>query len=92
MDFFYMKDLVTLIEYYLYSDDPPKEIDCSYQTKHTLLDVAKIINEITNNNNITVINDGMGESYMGNGLFLYGLNLDLIGIERGITETYNKMR
>jgi dTDP-4-dehydrorhamnose reductase len=91
MDFFYMKDLITVVKYYLSTDNPPKEIDCSYQTKHTLLDVAKIINKITNKKDIKIINEGMTESYIGNSLFLDNLNLDLLGIEKGIIKTYNKI-
>jgi len=91
MDFFYMKDLITLLEYYLSNDNPPKEIDCSYNTKYTLLDVAKIINKITNKKDIKIINEGIGESYISNTLFLNNLNLDLLGIEKGIINTYNKM-
>jgi nucleoside-diphosphate-sugar epimerase len=91
MDFFYMKDLITLVEYYLSNGNPPKEIDCSYKTKHTLLDVAKIINKITNKKDIKIINEGIAESYISNSLFLDTLNLDLLGIEKGIINTYNKM-
>lgn len=91
MDFFYMGDLITVIKYYLSNNNLPKEIDCSYQTKYTLLDVAKIINKVTNNNDIIIIHDGMDKSYVGNGLFLNNLNLDLLGIEKGILKTYNNI-
>lgn len=45
MDFFYMQDLISLVRHYIEDKDPPKEIDCSYKEKHSLLEVANIIND-----------------------------------------------
>ena len=43
MDFFHMKDLLKLVEYYIANDTLEKNIDCSYKTSLTLLEIANII-------------------------------------------------
>lgn len=91
IDFFYMGDLIKLIKFYIKNQTPPKEIDCSYIKKYTLLDIANIINDITGKKNIKIIKDEMDKSYVGNGLFLKDLSLDLIGLKEGIIRTYKKM-
>lgn len=91
MDFFYMEDLVNLVKFYINNDDQPKEIDCSYVNKKTLLEVSKIINSLGDYEvTIDIENKTLGNPYVGNGLFLDGLPLNLIGLEEGIKKTYKK--
>ena len=47
MDFFYMKDLISLVEYYIQNSNLPKTVDCSYKEKHTLMDIANYINTLS---------------------------------------------
>jgi GDP-L-fucose synthase len=89
MDFFYMKDLISLVDYYIQSENPPKEIDCSYQQSYSLFDIANMINELdTHKTQIIFNNGGMGEKYCGNSNTL----LNYIGLEVGITNIYNKLK
>ncbi len=41
MDFFYMGDLISLVDFYLKRLNPPKEIDCSYNYSYTLKNINK---------------------------------------------------
>jgi GDP-L-fucose synthase len=89
MDFFYMKDLISLVDYYIQNENPPKEIDCSYPESHTLFNIANVINNLdTHKVHIIFNNDGMGEKYCGNPNTL----LNYIGLEVGINEVYNKLK
>lgn len=89
MDFFYMKDLVSLVDYYIQSENPPKEIDCSYQQSYSLFNIANIINNLdTHKVHITFNQNEMGEKYCGNSNTL----LNYIGLEEGIKQVYNKLK
>jgi len=89
MDFFYMKDLISLVDYYIQNENPPKEIDCSYSESKTLFDIANMINNLdTHKVHIIFNNNGMGEKYCGNPNTL----LNYIGLEVGINEVYNKLK
>lgn len=89
MDFFYMKDLISLVDYYIQSENSPKEIDCSYQQSYSLFDIANMINGLdTHKTQIIFNNGGMGEKYCGNSNTL----LNYIGLEVGITNIYNKLK
>ena len=51
MDFFYMKDLITLVNDYLINNihtSLSKNAECSYRKKYTLLDIANYINTLNN--------------------------------------------
>lgn len=89
MDFFYMKDLVSLVDYYIQNENPPKEIDCSYQQLYSLFDIANMINNLdTHKVHITFNQNEMGEKYCGNSNIL----LNYIGLEEGIKQVYNKLK
>lgn len=89
MDFFYMKDLVSLVDYYIQTENPPKEIDCSYQKLYSLFDIANMINNLdTHKVHITFNQNEMGEKYCGNSNIL----LNYIGLEEGIKQVYNKLK
>jgi len=89
MDFFYMTDLITLVKFYLNNNVLPKSIDCSYQKKVTLKDIADMINNLSDYKVPIIIEEsGLDKSYIGNDLFLKDLSLNLIGLEEGIRRTY----
>ena len=89
MDFFYMKDLVSLVDYYIQTENPPKEIDCSYSESHSLFNIANMINNLdTHKVHITFNQNEMGEKYCGNSNIL----LNYIGLEEGIKQVYNKLK
>lgn len=90
MDFYYMKDLLTLVEYYIQNKNLPKEINCSYENKFTLSQIAKIINSIgTYEVPIIVENNKNLEFYCGSS---HKLNINEIGFDLGIKETYKKIK
>jgi dTDP-4-dehydrorhamnose reductase len=89
MDFFYMKDLISLIDYYITNSNLPKEIDCSYSSLYKLSDIANIINDLDDHKvNIHIENEGIALPYYG----LANVMLNFIGIKEGIKEVYNKLK
>jgi GDP-L-fucose synthase len=88
MDFFYMKDLLNLVDYYINNENPPKQIDCSYKNKKTLLNIANFINTLANYKvDINIEKDVILQDYCG----ISNLPIEVIGLENGIKEVYNKL-
>lgn len=88
MDFFYMPDLISLVEYYIKKDNLEKEINCSYTEKYSLKHIVNIINNlgdyevpvlIENKNNLSF--------YCGDS----ELPIKPVGMFDGIKETYLKL-
>ena len=89
MDFFYMQDLVNLVDYYIKHVDVQKEINCCYDEKYTLVGIAKFINkldkyqvpiEVNNNTKLDLYCEQTME-----------FPIKLIGLKKGIELTYNKL-
>jgi dTDP-4-dehydrorhamnose reductase len=90
MDFFYMDDLITLMNYCITTNNLPKEINCSYNYSPTLYDVVQIINNLSDYKvNINIEEWGMAPLF--NGSFT-DLGLNYIGLEQGIKNVYNKLK
>jgi nucleoside-diphosphate-sugar epimerase len=93
MDFFYMKDLISMIEWLLnYREEEfsIKEINCSYLEKYTLLQIAEIINSLDDYKVEIQLEDVIeGKAYCGTH---HIMPFNLIGLEQGIKETYNKLK
>jgi hypothetical protein len=88
MDFFYMKDLISLVDYYINNDDIPKQIDCSYSNLYKLSDIANMINNLSDYKiKIKIEQEGMALPYYGTANVL----VNFIGLEQGIKEDYNKL-
>lgn len=89
MDFFYMKDLISLVEHYINNDNMPKQIDCSYTGLYRLSEIANIINELDEYKvDIKIEKEGTVLSYYG----IANVMLDFIGLKEGIKEVYNKLK
>lgn len=89
-DFFYMKDLVSLVELYILNDNLPKEIDCTYCKSKTLYHITEIINHLNGHQvKIKINNSDIGTEYIGK---FTDLGINYIGLENGIKETYNKLK
>jgi nucleoside-diphosphate-sugar epimerase len=91
MDFFYMKDLITLVNYFITNDVPYKSsVNCTYLNSLKLSDIANIINKLDSYQVDININETKNiQSYIG------GFNdivLPYIGLEQGIQETYIKLK
>lgn len=102
MDFFYMKDLVSIIKFYLKRDrvweSPPHSLDCCYQTKYMLSDIATMINELDSHKvKIIIESSDIANPYTGtfNIPVIENTNIpviDYIGIKTGIQQVYEKLR
>ena len=88
MDFFYMKDLIKLVEYFIYKNNLPKNIDCSYGTDNSLLEIAYIINSLSDYQVEIKVGEDKGKDYIGD---WNPLNIEWVGLEQGINETYKKL-
>jgi hypothetical protein len=89
MDFFYMKDLIMLVDYCILNSIP-KEINCIYSKAGTLERIAQIINELDNHKvPIVKLDPTEGKGYFGGKDWLH---MPFIGLEQGIKEVYSKLK
>lgn len=87
MDFFHMDDLISLVKYII-KNPKIKEIDCCYSQAYTLLDIANLINSLSNYKcEIKIENSERGKPYVGK---IQNLDLSLIGLEKAIKQVYDK--
>jgi GDP-L-fucose synthase len=93
MDFFYMKDLVSMVEWLVDQREeefPVQEINCSYLEKYTLTQVAEIINSLNDYKVEIQLEDEIeGKAYCGIHPIM---PFNLIGLEQGIKEVYNLLK
>lgn len=91
MDFFYMEDLVNVINHLLNNPQLKyKDINMSYLKKYKLSDIANIINELSSHKvDLIIENKNPGFNYTGNGELLNKLNLKLKNLELGIKECFD---
>ena len=91
MDFFYMQDLIKVVEYYINEENPSKEFDCVYsKTSYSLFGLANLINKL-DNYKVDIINEGEnGDDYISE--YRSELPIELIGLEQGIKQVYNKLK
>jgi GDP-L-fucose synthase len=92
MTFFYMKDLVKLVYHIIFEDSKRlvTESHCSYKTSYSLLDIANIINDLSDYKVPIVIGNNNGIDYESKINVKY--DLQYIGLIHGIIETYNKLK
>ena len=89
MDFFYMKDFISLVKYYLTNENCPKEVDCSYGDSFLLSDIAKIINNLDEHKvPIEIQSKRSAHHYCGHPNDL----IDYMGIKEGIKEMYKELK
>ena len=92
MDFFYMQDLVKVVDYYMNEKDPPKEFDCVYNRIHRLDFIAKMINNLDKHEvDIIVSATQEGTPYTSNYRNIE-LPIEFVGLVEGIEITYNKLK
>jgi len=90
MDFFYMPDLVSVVEYYINEKEPLKEFDCIYPHPINLIEITNIINKL-GDYEVDIINQGKnGDDYISK--YRTALPINFIGLEQGIKEVYNKLK
>jgi len=90
MDFFYMEDLISLVDYFISREEwVYQELDCVYMEKFSLVDIVGIINNLNDCKVGVKVGINKGNSYIGT---WRGLPIKLVGLEQGIKETYNKLK
>jgi GDP-L-fucose synthase len=91
MDFFYMQDLVKVIEYYINEQEPPKEFDCVYiEGSPTLTQLSLMINDLDEHKVKIFVGNPDGDSYTSK--YRSELPIEFIGLEEGIKQVYNKLK
>lgn len=92
MAFFYMKDLITLVKYYI--DTRPTalttESHCSYCSDYTLREITDMINQLDDYRVPVYMTEKFAEDYTSN--YNAGYGLPYIGFKKGLQETYNKLK
>lgn len=91
MDFIYMNDFIDLIEKYITCANLPKSIDCVYQEKYTLVDIANKINNLQDDHKVSILvqDHDSDIDYVGN---YYELGIYMTGLDNGIVRTYLKLK
>jgi dTDP-4-dehydrorhamnose reductase len=90
MDFFYMKDLIAIVKKYIEEDNLIKTLDCCYNEKFLLSDIAKYINFLFKNKKpLCMHEDGIATPYVGK-FFDYGI--PYVGLHGGIINTINCLK
>lgn len=92
MTFFHMKDLITLVDYYIKTDNSEliAECNCSYINSVSLQNIANMINELSDYT-VPIYMD-TAEVLNYESYYNAPYNLPYIGLARGIQETYNKLK
>ena len=94
MDFFYVKDLYKVVIHYIekLGKNLPKDLNLCYNRKYSLMDVASTIDRVSAHHVKRTVNDKeKASSYTGCGKKLESLDLDLIGLKKGIKEVYDSI-
>lgn len=98
MDYFYLDDIFTVIDYILNNPATiPRDINLVYPEKTSLLDIASLIHKHMGifEPTIKLVELGEGYDYTGSGYFLNRMrqlgNLQLVGLEEGIRRTVLKL-
>lgn len=90
MDFFYMQDLIKVIEYYIKEKTTPKEFDCVYSdATWSLFGLTTIINDLNNYKVEIIYDDKIVDDYTSKSR--NKLPIKFIGLREGIKRTYKKL-
>ena len=95
MDFFGVNDAWKVIDFYLKSDrsELPKELNLVYPETRRLMEVADIINELSDHKvPVDVLEPGMDRAYCASGTELYRLGLELDGLQKSLEYVYTSLR
>lgn len=85
-DYFYVKDLLTVVEHYVKQNNLEKDINCVYPIKHKISTVVEKFMYFQNiKRNLTIVSESTN-NYTGDGSRLERLNLSLYGLDKGLIE------
>jgi nucleoside-diphosphate-sugar epimerase len=89
-DFFYEKDFIKVLEYYIESKEKlEKTVNLCYDKKYKLSEVAYLI--IKNNDDIIIQNKYSNNNYCGNNDLLKKYNIDLFTLESSLIDFENRI-
>jgi UDP-glucose 4-epimerase len=90
MDYFYAQDIGRVIEYIIANHDiweMSPDFNLCYREKYKLSEHAAMIKRLTNNTEDVIIKSNeIAYSYTGDNFLLEELNIELVGLEKGIKE------
>ena len=90
MDFIYMDDFCKIIQHYIQGKDLEKSINCCYEQKQKLSEIAEVIIQTINPElQINIIDNTIGEPYHGSAQGVPKLNF--IGLSTGIKNTIKEL-
>jgi len=90
MDFMYIEDLALMIKKFINNPFTFNEIDCVYENKIKLSDIANIINNLSDYKvEVNICHNDLGNSYCG---MYKNLQIDYMGIEKSIRKVYEKLK
>ena len=86
IDFMYVKDMYKNLKFVL--EKKIRDVNCVYNEKYCLTDIADIINGLDNYSvDVIIENEGMDSPYCGD--VTIPIELDYIGLKKGIEECYD---
>jgi nucleoside-diphosphate-sugar epimerase len=93
MDYFYLDDIYTVIDFIIQNEYAARNINLVYPEKLRLLDIASLIHKhVGKFDPIIKLNDNeWADPYTGNGNILAKMPVKLIGLEEGIRRTVLKL-
>jgi len=93
MDFFFLDDILPIIERILKGEYTAKNINLVYPLKMDLITIADEIAKYAriSKYSFEICNPGMANEYTGNGEILDSLNLPLVGLQEGIRRTVKEL-
>jgi nucleoside-diphosphate-sugar epimerase len=92
MDFFYMDDLISLVDYYINNKDLAKEAICNYNRVSTLTAIAQYINTMSDYEvPIEVRQQGQAKGYFDNGI-RHTPSISYVGLQQGIKNVYKILK
>lgn len=90
MDFYYMNDLINIVDYYIQNNNLSKTVNCSYDEKYTLTHLANFINNLDIHKVPVIIESNADlQFYCGNP---HSLPITEIGIKQGIINTFEQLK
>lgn len=89
MDYFYAQDVGRVIDFIIHADHTvlPRDINLCYPEKYTLSEHVERIKQLTKAESQVIIDyEELGKPYTGESVTLDSLNIDLIGLDKGVNE------
>lgn len=90
MDFFYIDDFISVIDYVISEDNVPQCIDCCYEEFYTLRQIAEIIRDKIGSDTKIDMRNVTNTDYVGNRYYLPPQQIRLVGMKQGLQNICEK--